>query len=178
MMPFAAKSARSNSAARSLSSPSAFIMMKAEGEVSERAALLERADLAAKGIITRPTDHSTVNVAYSAPPKTPEMIAAKEKAAAAEQNKPLPPGTPPMPTDQFRIKDIGTKEPVGPTISKELNIKPTTPEKKPEPTPPVGPPVEPKKDQPVRTPKGEELIFEKPKTDEKKPDAPKTDEKK
>jgi len=149
-------------------------VLKAEGEVSERSALLERADLASKGVITRP-DGSTVNIAYSAPVKTPEQIAAKEKATAAAQNKPLPPGAPPMPTNQFTIKPIDTKEPVGPTISKELNIKPTTPEKKPDTTPPVTPPVEPKKDQPVRTPKGEELIFEKPKTDEKKPDAPKTE---
>jgi hypothetical protein len=145
-------------------------VLKPEGEVSERTALLERANRARDGFAVK-SDGSEVHVAYTVPEKTPDQAAkiaqqnaADEKAKAAAAALPA--------NNDFKIKQIPTEEPKGPTISKDLNIKVPTPEKKPETVKPPEAPKEPRKDQPVRTPKSEELIFEKPaepKKEEKKP---------
>lgn len=143
-------------------------VLKAEGEVTERKSLLERANAARDGQITLGDRH--INVAFSVAPKTPEQLAkdAQKKADAAGATEPGKEGTPTTPVvpkdNPFVIKPIPTEEPKGPTIGKNLNIQPTAPEKKPE----APKSNEPKKDQPPpRTPKPEELQFE-------KPDAPKT----
>lgn len=158
-------------------------VLKPEGEVTERKGLLERAEAARGGMITLGDRH--ISVAFSVPPKTTEQLAkdAQKKADATttplgKDGLPLPPVGPKP--DEFKIKPIQTQEPKGPTIGKELNIKPATPAVKPD----AQKPVEPKKDQPPpRTPKNEEIQFEKPpvpktdapKTDAPKPDAPKTE---
>lgn len=145
-------------------------VLKKEGEVTDRTALLQRANMARSGVITN-KDGTTVNVAYSVPPKTPEQLAkdAQKAADAATAGKD---GTTPVKENEFKIKTIPTEEPKGPTIGKELNIKPSTPS--PDKKPDAPKPQDPKKDQtPPRTPKNEETIFEKPETP--KADAPKTE---
>jgi hypothetical protein len=155
-------------------------VLKPAGDVSERSALLQRAELARSGMITIPSTGQQVTVGYSVPPKTPE-----QQAKLAAENAPAKPapgtdtGKPPVvapPPVDFTAKKIQTVEPEGPTISKELNIKPSEPVKKPD-APKA--PSEPRKDQPpARTPKSEELIFDNPnapKADAPKPDAPKSE---
>jgi hypothetical protein len=153
-------------------------VLKPEGEVTERKGLLERMEAARQGQLTLGDRH--ISVPYSVPPKTPEQVAKdvqKKADATAPQlgpdGKPLPPVGPKP--NEFIIKPIETEVPKGPTIGKELNIKPTTPAIKPD----APKPLEPKKDQPPpRTPKNEEIQFEKPpapKTDAPKTDAPKTE---
>ncbi|MEI6234296.1 MAG: PEGA domain-containing protein [Planctomycetota bacterium] len=148
-------------------------VMKAEGEVTERKGLLDRANAAARGEI-KLADGRSFSVPYSRPEKTPEQLAKDAKAKADLANPPtvtkegVPIAPLPPKDNDFKIKSIGTEEPKGPRIAPELNIKPKPVENKPDET--KVPEV--KKDQsPVRTPKSEELQFE-------KPSAPKTDVKK
>lgn len=148
-------------------------VLKKEGEVTDRTALLQRANMARSGVITG-KDGTTINVAYSVPPKTAEQLAKDaQKAADTAATQAKDPNAPVKP-DEFKIKAIPTEEPKGPTIGKELNIKPSTPSPDKKPDAPKAP--EPKKDQPpVRTPKNEETIFEKPeapKAEEPKPETP------
>ncbi len=152
-------------------------VMKPEGELSERNALLQRMELARLGQIHL-KDGREVAVPYSTPPKTPEQLAKDAQKTQDAANPPTTPGKdgqppPVIPKPDFKIKEIPTEAPKPPNIGKDLNIKP--PEKKPETPKPDEPAKDPQKDTPPtpRTPKSEELIFEKPAAD-----APKTDEKK
>ena len=149
-------------------------VLKAAGDVSERSALLQRAAAAASGMGTN-TKNETVQLAYTRPPKTPEQLA---KQAEKDAQKPAQPsatapgtgtgtGTGIKKPDEFTVKPLEEKEPEGPKISKELGIKPSLPDKKPDAPKVPQAPTDPKKDlTPPRTPKPEELIFD-------KPDAPK-----
>ena len=134
-------------------------VLKPEGEVSERNALLMRADQAKMGIAVN-NKGETVNVAYTVPEKTPEQAAkvAKQNPEASTNGEPVKPL---ITVEPIKIKPIQAQAPEGPRIGPELGIKPV-PENKPE-VPKTEPRVEPKKEGPAIKPqKTEELIFDKP----------------
>jgi hypothetical protein len=150
-------------------------VLKKSGEVADRSALLQRADLARQGQYTDRNGNSG-SVAYSVPPKTPAAPTAGTAGTAGATGTTGTPGEPAVtpPANDSQIKPIDVQEPEGAKLNKELNkdAPPPAPEKKPE-----APKTEPKDPKtpatPPRAPKNEELLFDKPATP--KADAPKGD---
>lgn len=134
--------------------------LTASGDVTERTALLQRAAAARTGIGTN-SKGETVQLAYEKPPKVTSPVSGDKKPGDTVTTETVK--ITPVRPDELKIKPLDVKEPEGPKLSKELNVPPATPEKKPDAPKPPEPPKEPKKETtPPRTPKSEELIFEKP----------------
>ena len=149
-----------------------------ERDKASKEALLERAFAARNGAITHPKTHEQIQVAIGAETTRKEAKAADldEPVHIAETYSVIGPDLAPnlaLPSDLGPVPPIKAQAPARPTLAEELNIEPeqtggATPASVDKPIAPAAAfsaPEPPKKAEPpriVRTPKDEELIFDKP----------------